>query len=213
MLYRKYLIRFPVTIAVFCMFLQISRLHDRGGSRIFFRRGCTRFLLYFNTKKPHSLFFLQNTSCIRIPQVISGGVRTPCTLSLDLPLHDHAKYQKPWYYKLRHLHHTNWRLKICIWRLYFSSWSPKGDLRIFLFSSPSKLVFTVVQRPISAYPGAKFNLGFFFFCSKAFSWIIFSVSFKSIQTSTFRQKEFNWMYFFKSLYLNSNSTSFNHKLS
>ena len=44
----------------------------RGGCRIFFRRGCTRLLLYFNTNKPHS-FFLQNTSCIRKPQVISGG--------------------------------------------------------------------------------------------------------------------------------------------
>ena len=32
-------------------------------------------------------FFLQNTSCIRKPRVISeGGVRTPCTLPLDLPL-------------------------------------------------------------------------------------------------------------------------------
>ena len=32
------------------------------------------------------VFFLQNTSCIRKPQVISGlggGVRTPCTLPLD----------------------------------------------------------------------------------------------------------------------------------
>ena len=44
----------------------------RGGSRMFFRRGYTRLLLYFNTNKPHS-FFLQNTSCIRKPQVISGG--------------------------------------------------------------------------------------------------------------------------------------------
>ena len=45
-----------------------------GGSRIVFRRGCTRLLLYFNTSKPHS-FFLQNTSCIRKLQVISvwGG--------------------------------------------------------------------------------------------------------------------------------------------
>ena len=54
----------------------------RGGSRIFFRRGCSRLLLYFNTNKPHSFLFflLQNTSCIRKPQVISGGgVRTPCT--------------------------------------------------------------------------------------------------------------------------------------
>ena len=46
----------------------------RGGSRIFFRRGCTRLLLYFNTiNKPHSFFFWQNTSCIRKPQAISGG--------------------------------------------------------------------------------------------------------------------------------------------
>ena len=61
----------------------------RGGSRIFFRRGCTSLLLYFNTNKPHS-FFLQKTSCIRKPQVISDaggrGVRTPCTLPLDPPL-------------------------------------------------------------------------------------------------------------------------------
>ena len=47
----------------------------RGGSRIFFGRGCTRLLLYFNTNKPHSFFFfLQNTRCIRKLQVISGGV-------------------------------------------------------------------------------------------------------------------------------------------
>ena len=61
----------------------------RGRSRIFFRRGCTRLLLYFNTNKPHSFFFLQNISCIRKPQVISGarGVCTPCTVPLDLPLH------------------------------------------------------------------------------------------------------------------------------
>ena len=50
-------------------------LSFRGGSRIFFRRGCTRLLLYFNTNKPHSVFaffFLHITSCIRKPQVISG---------------------------------------------------------------------------------------------------------------------------------------------
>ena len=38
--------------------------------------------------------------------------------------------------ELCHLHDTNWRLKICIWRLYFSSWSPKGDLRIFFNFEP-----------------------------------------------------------------------------
>ena len=57
----------------------------RGGSRIFFRRGCTRLL---PTPINHIVFFSQNTSCIRKPQVISGGrgVRTPCTLPLDPPM-------------------------------------------------------------------------------------------------------------------------------
>ena len=32
---------------------------------------------------------------------------------------------------------TNWQLKNCIWRLYFSSWSPKGNLRIFSISNPA----------------------------------------------------------------------------
>ena len=41
-------------------------LHNRGGSRIFFRRGCTRLLLYFNTNKPHSFFFC------RIPVVLEN---------------------------------------------------------------------------------------------------------------------------------------------
>ena len=36
-------------------------------------------MLYFNTNKPHSFFFifLQNTSCIRKPQVISRGGAHP----------------------------------------------------------------------------------------------------------------------------------------
>ena len=66
--------------------LKESGIPLRGGSRILFRRGCTHLLLYVNTNKPHSFFFWQNTSCIRKPQVISGGVRTPCTLPLDPPL-------------------------------------------------------------------------------------------------------------------------------
>ena len=69
-----------------------KRITFRGGSRIFFRRGCTCLLLYFNTNKPH-IFFWQNTSCIRKPQVISGGVRTPCTLPLD-PLLIRAIYTR-----------------------------------------------------------------------------------------------------------------------
>ena len=63
----------PRAIAVHTIPDSFAWFHeDRGGSRIFFRRGCTRLLLYFNTNKPHR-FFLQNTSCIRKPQVISGG--------------------------------------------------------------------------------------------------------------------------------------------
>ena len=46
--------------------------YDRGGSRIFFRRGCTRLLLA-SIPINHIVFcFLQNTSCITKPQVISG---------------------------------------------------------------------------------------------------------------------------------------------
>ena len=63
----------------------------------FLSRGCTRLLLYFNTNKPQSFFiFLQNTSCIRKPQVISGegwGVRTHCILPLDPPLQKAAIIQ------------------------------------------------------------------------------------------------------------------------
>ena len=46
----------------------------RGGSRIFFRRGCTLVSCSTSTPINHIVFsFLQNTSCIRKPQVISGG--------------------------------------------------------------------------------------------------------------------------------------------
>ena len=41
-------------------------------------------------------------------------------------------------YELRHLHCTNWRL-------YFSSWSPKGNLRIFLISSPANQIIIVLS--------------------------------------------------------------------
>ena len=54
----------------------IKWLSDGCTRQILFQgrgRGSTRLLLYFNTNKPHSsFFFLQNTSCIRKPQVISG---------------------------------------------------------------------------------------------------------------------------------------------
>ena len=40
----------------------------RGGSRTFFRRGCTRLFVYFNTNKPHSFLF----SFCRIPVVLEN---------------------------------------------------------------------------------------------------------------------------------------------
>ena len=61
----------------------------QGRIQDFFEEGCTCLLLYFNTNKPHSFFFF-----CRIPVVLEncrpsqgrGGVCTPCTLPLDLPL-------------------------------------------------------------------------------------------------------------------------------
>ena len=94
----------------------------RGGSRIFFRRGCTRLLPYFNTNKPHSFFFWQNTSCIRKPQIISGGgVRTPCTLPLDRPL--------VWFTKL---HHRGVNiLENAVWTLATrNKWECRGRVRV-----------------------------------------------------------------------------------
>ena len=60
----------------------------RDGSTIFFRSGCTRLLLYFNTNKPHRFFFY------RIPVVLEnrrssqggGGGAHPLHLPLDPPL-------------------------------------------------------------------------------------------------------------------------------
>ena len=48
----------------------------QGGSRMFFRKGCTCLLLYFNTNKAHSFFFV----------FAEYQLRTPCTLTLDPPL-------------------------------------------------------------------------------------------------------------------------------
>ena len=81
--------RYEICICSFVLGLLLSLLEIKAGvdPGFFFRRGCTRLLLYFNTNKPHSFFFfLQNTSCIRKPQVISeggGGVH---------PLHPPPRY-------------------------------------------------------------------------------------------------------------------------
>ena len=64
-----------------------QKMNVQGRIQDCFRRECTLLLLYFNTNKPHS-FFVQNISCIKKPQVISGGGGDahPCTLPLDPPL-------------------------------------------------------------------------------------------------------------------------------
>ena len=56
---------------------------------------------------------------------------------IQTSIHDICKSDGSRYtIRLHHLRYVNWRLKICILRLYFSSWSPEVDLRIFLISSP-----------------------------------------------------------------------------
>ena len=74
----------PSTSIRFCLKTEIffsGLAYRRGGSRIFLGGGAlVSCSVYFNTNKP------QNTSCIRKPQVISGGGATPCTLPLDPPL-------------------------------------------------------------------------------------------------------------------------------
>ena len=62
----------------------------------------------------------------------------------DLPeFHSFATKRNITSPELRHLHYQNWRLKICIWWLYFSSCSPQANLRIFSISSPACLVTLV----------------------------------------------------------------------
>ena len=54
----------------------------RGGSRILFRRGCTRLLFYFNTNKPHSFFFV-----CRIPVVLENRRSSRAGGGSGHPLH------------------------------------------------------------------------------------------------------------------------------
>ena len=83
---------FKLKYSLYCFYfrlIQTDKTHNRGGSRIFFRGGGALVSCSTSTPMNHIVFFFwQNTSCIRKPQVISGGVRTPCTLPLDPPLHN-----------------------------------------------------------------------------------------------------------------------------
>ena len=66
--------------------LRLHSLTRSGADPGFFLGGGA--LVSCSTSTPiNHIVFLQNTSCIRKPQVIlGGGVRTPCTLPLDPPL-------------------------------------------------------------------------------------------------------------------------------
>ena len=65
------------------------------------------------------------------------------------------------------------------------------------------LLGSVVRRPISANPWLNFNLGFFFFCSKGFSRIIFSILFRASNHQIVGKKN-NTEFAFKLSHLNSN---------
>ena len=82
---RKNILKSNLVLVVFL----VLESKARGGSRIFFRGwGGGGAVVSCSTSTPIiHFFFLQNTSCIRKPQVISGegggGLCTPCTLPLD----------------------------------------------------------------------------------------------------------------------------------
>ena len=100
--------RFKLTLLTLCFFKVFSKSHwmhfiiiiiiinnnnklihiirIRGADPGFFLGGGA--LVSYSTSTPiNDIVFLQNTSCIRKPTVISGGgVLTPCTLPLDPPL-------------------------------------------------------------------------------------------------------------------------------
>ena len=87
-------------------FRVLSHSESRGGFRIFFRRGCTRLLLYFNTNKTHSFFFFCRTPVVLENRRSSqgGGVHTPCTLPLDPPLERSKQWPK-------------WSLNLSFWNI------------------------------------------------------------------------------------------------
>ena len=124
---KQYTSLHPEDIFFAFAFLKEKRVPDhllrQGRIQIFFRRGCTRLFLYFNTNKPQ--FFC------RIPVVLEnrrssqeGGVRTRCTLPLDPPLyavllnrfltmnkadkasHDQQQANRHQWYRKQKLHHA-----------------------------------------------------------------------------------------------------------
>ena len=83
--------------------------------------------------------------------------------------------------------------------------SPKTSLALWARRTELTNMGAVVRRPISANPGLNLNLGFFSFCSKAFSRIIFSILSKASSHQIVGKKNnFKLNLLFKLSYLNSN---------
>ena len=72
-----------------------------------------------------------------------------------------------------------------------------------VFEKSPKILGPVVRRLISAIPGLNFNLGLFFFSSKAFSRTIFSILFR-VANPKLLTKRIKLNMLFKLSYLNSN---------
>ena len=72
------------------------------------------------------------------------------------------------------------------------TWYGVGELQIITLINAQG---PVVRRPISAYPGVKFNPRFFFLCLKAFSRITFSVILRASDHQLVDQKNEDWTAF------------------
>ena len=120
---RRAVTRFPVT----GLMLFYSD-YSQGQIQDFFLGGGALVSCATSTPINHIVFhFLQNTSCIRKPQVISsGGVHTPCTLPLDPPL---IVISIKFLFVISILCKTEWS-----WEL--RTWSHKMNLLDILSTSP-----------------------------------------------------------------------------
>ena len=98
---------------------------NRGGSRIFFRRGCPRLLLYFNTNKPHSFFFC------RIPAVLENRGSSQ---GVAHPLHPPPRSAPvQWYYsdESPSFAHTLHLWSTCTYPKWLSDWPARENNGIF----------------------------------------------------------------------------------
>ena len=87
-----FLFAFPSVSRPQVFHFHVVRWARPGADPGFFLGGGALVSCSTSTPINHIVFFSQNTSCIRKPQIVSGGrrggggVRTPCTLPLDPPL-------------------------------------------------------------------------------------------------------------------------------